>query len=159
MKRRKFLQNAGILGVAPLISTISPAHTIALHHPAISTRKLWLNYLEKLAHPVLTALAADQLKEKMPVETQKSEQVKDRAKYTHLEAFARLLAGIAPWLQADNLNTEEKQLQEKYFQLALKSISIAVNPDAKDYMNWGEEGGQPLVDAAFFAYALIRCPK
>lgn len=26
-------------------------------------------------------------------------------------------------------------------------------------MNWGDEGGQPLVDASFFAYALLRCPK
>ena len=26
-------------------------------------------------------------------------------------------------------------------------------------MNWGDEGGQPVVDASFFAYALVRCPK
>ena len=124
-----------------------------------NTRKLWLSYLQKLTDPVLTALASDQLKEKMPVEAKEPSLVKDRAKYSHLEAFGRSLSGIAPWLQAEQLNTSEKQLQVKYFRLALKGIKNATNPVAKDYMNWGDEGGQPLVDASFFAYALIRCPK
>jgi len=160
MKRRKFLQNAGILGASPFVtSAIPPNIKPSLCQPAVTARKLWLNYLEKLAYPVLSALSADQLKEKMPVEAQNQAQVKERRKYTHLEAFGRVLAGIAPWLQLDQLNVPEKQLQDKYFRLALKSIANAVNPDAKDYMNWGDEGGQPLVDASFFAYALIRCPK
>jgi len=160
MKRRKFLQNAGILGAVPLIASSLRANAMdAAYHPVISTRKLWLNYLEQLAHPVLSALSQDELKEKMPVETQNPDQAKTRIKYTHLEAFARLLAGIAPWLQADHADNTEKQLQAKYFRLALKSIRNAVESGARDYMNWGDEGSQPLVDASFFAYALIRCPK
>ncbi|MDR3697487.1 DUF2264 domain-containing protein [Mucilaginibacter sp.] len=160
MKRRNFLQNAGMLSISPLVfPSMPPDASPALNTPKVNTRKRWLNFLEKLAHPVLTALSNDQLKEKMPVETATLSQAKERAKYSHLEAFARLLSGIAPWLQADNLSAEEKQLQGKYFQLALKSINNAVTPAAKDYMNWGDEGGQPLVDASFFAYALIRCPK
>ncbi len=159
MKRRKFLQNASILGIAPLITPPVPFDPLTDNFPAVNTRTLWLNYLEKLARPALTALATDQLKEKMPIETKSPDLIKERAKYTHLEAFARLLSGIAPWLQAEQLNAEEKQLQDKYFKLALKSIENAVDPGAKDYMNWGDEGGQPLVDASFFAYALLRCPK
>lgn len=159
MERRRFLKNAGIIGVAPLISPVASADLTTSELLAANTRTLWLNYLEKLAKPVLTALAADQLREKMPVETRNPELAKERAKYTHLEAFARLLSGIAPWLQTEQLNIEEKQLQAEYFQLALKSIQNAVGPGAKDYMNWGDEGGQPLVDASFFAYALLRCPK
>jgi hypothetical protein len=159
MERRKFLQNAGILGVAPLLTSPLSANAESIGLPAGNIRKLWLSYLEKLADPVLSALAADQLKEKMPVEAKEPSMVNDRAKYTHLEAFGRLLAGIAPWLQAEQLNAAEKQLQTKYFRLALKGIKNTTNPVAKDYMNWGDEGGQPLVDASFFAYALIRCPK
>jgi len=155
MKRRKFLQNAGMLSISPLLL---PAIGSAMP-PATNTRKQWISFLEKLANPVLSALAADELKQKMPVETGQPSQVKDRAKYSHLEAFGRLLAGIAPWLQADNLNAGEAQLQHKYFSLAVKGINNAVNRTAKDYMNWGDEGGQPLVDASFFAYAMIRCPK
>ncbi|MCR8556437.1 DUF2264 domain-containing protein [Mucilaginibacter sp. BJC16-A38] len=159
MKRRRFLQNAGILGIAPLVSSSIPVDAESFPSSATNTRKLWVNYLEKLADPVLTALAADQLKEKMPVEARESSLVNDRAKYTHLEAFGRLLAGIAPFLQLDELNPTEKKLQDKYFKLALKGIENATNPNARDYMNWGDEGGQPLVDASFFAYALVRCPK
>jgi hypothetical protein len=159
MKRRKFLQNAGMLGIAPWITPSAPVNPVTHNFPLIGTRAIWLNYLEKLAGPVLSALASDQLKEKMPVETKNPDLIKERAKYTHLEAFGRLLSGIAPWLQAEQLSAEEKQLQDKYYKLALKSIENAVYPGAKDYMNWGDEGGQPLVDASFFAYALLRCPK
>jgi len=159
MKRRRFLQNTGMLGIAPLFSVPLVANSATSIKPALPPRTLWLNYLEKLSAPVLNALAVNQLKEKMPVEAKEQALVNDRAKYTHLEAFGRLLSGIAPWLQAEQLNKPEKQLQDKYFKLALKSIENATNPAAKDYMNWGDEGGQPLVDASFFAYGLIRCPK
>ncbi|MFB9841815.1 DUF2264 domain-containing protein [Mucilaginibacter ginsenosidivorans] len=159
MKRRKFLQNAGMLGVTPLIPSIAPQKPLPEDNLKINTRQVWLNYLEKLASPVLNALAADRLKEKMPVETREPALAKDRAKYTHLEAFGRLLCGIAPWLQADHEDGDENQLREKHFHLSLKGIKNSVDPEAKDYMNWGEKGGQPLVDASFFAYALLRCPK
>lgn len=159
MKRRRFIQNAGLLGIAPLVASSFVGEASEINPSTGNTRKLWLNYLQKLAEPVLTAIASDQLKEKMPVEAKDPSLVNDRAKYTHLEAFGRLLSGIAPWLQAEQLNAFEKQLQAKYFKLALKGIENATNPAAKDYMNWGDEGGQPLVDASFFAYALIRCPR
>lgn len=98
MKRRIFLQNAGVLGGVPLIPSFITQSAAAQSEPAVNTRKLWLNFLEKLTEPVLTALAADQLKEKMPVETRDPAEAKSRAKYTYLEAFGRLLCGIAPWL-------------------------------------------------------------
>jgi len=156
MERRKFIQNAGMLGVAPLLS---PAFSSTSIPPSVNIRHFWLDYLQKLSAPILTTLANNQLKEKMPVEAKEVSLVKDRAKYTHLEAFGRLLAGIAPWLGLTQLNPAETQLQEKYFALVLKGIENTTNPSAKDYMNWGDEGGQPLVDASFFAYGLIRCPK
>src|SRR4051794_35426341 len=120
MKRRKFLQNTGMLGIAPLFSLPLVANSAISIKPALLPRTLWLNYLEKLSAPVLDALAVNQLKEKMPVEAKEPVLVNDRAKYTHLEAFGRLLAGIAPWLQAELLSKPEKQLQDKYFKLALK---------------------------------------
>lgn len=159
MKRRRFIQNAGMLGISPLLTTALPANTTEDIPFNTTTRKLWLNYLQKLAEPILTATAADQLKQKMPVEAKEPSLINDRAKYTHLEAFGRLLCGIAPWLQAEHTGKNERHLQAEYFKLVIKGIGNATNPAAKDYMNWGDEGGQPLVDASFFAYGLIRCPK
>jgi len=159
MQRRRFLQSAGVLSIAPALATALPVNSPQAKKDPVSTREFWLNYLVKLADPVLTALAACKLKERMPVETVNAANVKDRAKYTHLEALGRLLAGIAPWLQLEELSHDEKKLRDKYFSLAVKGIANAVTEGSADYMNWGEEGGQPVVDASFFAYGLVRCPK
>lgn len=159
MQRRRFIQNAGMLSISPLLATALPINDTDSVPVTSNTRKFWLTYLQKLSEPILTALAADQLKQKMPVEAKEPSLINDRAKYTHLEAFGRLLCGIAPWLQAEHIGENERQMQATYFKLAVKGIENATNPVAKDHMNWGEEGGQPLVDASFFAYGLIRCPK
>jgi hypothetical protein len=120
-------------------------------------RKLWLSYLDKIARPVLSNLAQNQLKEKMPVElSQKVDNKNNRIQASYLEAFGRTLAGIAPWLDQEGGSAEEIKLRNQYRQLTLKAIANAVNPKAKDYMKW--TGGQPLVDASFFAFGLIRSP-
>lgn len=122
-----------------------------------ATRKLWLGYLDKIARPVLTNLAANTLKEKMPVVL--SERVDNkiaRGKAAYLEAFARTLSGIAPWLQSGEGDNDERKLRDEFRALSLKALSNAVDPNAKDYLQW--VGGQPLVDASFLSLALVRCP-
>lgn len=120
-------------------------------------RKLWLNYLDKIAKPVLFNLANDQLKEKMPVELSKRiDNKENRLQYSYLEAFGRTISGIAPWLDLDGGNAEEIKLRNQYRQWTLKAIKNAVKPSSKDYLKW--TGGQPLVDASFFAFALVRSP-
>lgn len=120
-------------------------------------RKALVATMIKIADPVLTHLANNGLKENMPVEKALNP-YGGREKVTHLEAFGRLLAGMAPWLELGPDNSEEGLLRKKYIDLAVKGIANATNPEAKDYMNF-TEGGQPLVDAAFLAEALIRAPK
>lgn len=149
MLRRFFLRQ---LGGASLLSTVSPLETLAA---PTSDRAYWINILQKLSEPLLMALAEDQLKVRMPVESRPGQEA-DRRKYSYLEALGRLLAGIGPWLALDT--DDEKTIRQRYFQLAQRGIQNAVNPQAKDYMNYSE-GGQPLVDAAFLAQGLLRCPK
>lgn len=79
-----------------------------------------------------------------------------RTKVAYLEAFGRTLSGIAPWLQLEGGDDAEVKLRNQYRQWALKAIANAVNPQSPDYLQW--QGGQPLVDASFFALGLIRCP-
>jgi len=64
MERRRFLQNAGVLGIVPLISAPFTAKSLEPVSSPATTRKYWLNYLQKLSEPILTALADDQLKQK-----------------------------------------------------------------------------------------------
>jgi hypothetical protein len=123
----------------------------------ILVRKVWLNYMDKVARPVLSNLAEDQLKLKMPMElSDRIDNKESRTKAGYLEAFGRTLSGIAPWLQAEGGDADELKLRNQYREWTLKAIANAVNPQAKDYMQWN--GGQPLVDASFVALGLIRSP-
>ena len=120
-------------------------------------RQLWLQYMDKLAKPVLSNLAEGKLKEKMPVELTKNvDNAASRTSVSYLEAFGRTLSGIAPWLNLEGGSQEEVALRKQYRQWTLKAIANAVNPESKDYLKWN--GGQPLVDASFVAFGLVRCP-
>lgn len=121
-------------------------------------RQLWLEHLDKLARPVLTNLAQDELKKNMPVLLSvRVDYPASRKNAAYLEAFARLLCGISPWLNLEGGSAKEQALRNEYRQLVLKCIGNAVDPLAKDYMEW-HVGGQPLVDASFMALGLMRCP-
>lgn len=123
----------------------------------ISDRKLWLQQLDKLARPVLSNLAAGTLREKMPVTlSPKVDNAGNRAQVAYLEAFGRVLSGIAPWLNLEGGDAEEVALRNQYREWTLKAIANAVDTTSKDYMRF--TGGQPLVDASFMALGLVRCP-
>ncbi len=119
-------------------------------------RAYCIRLLQRVADPVLQALSRGRLKQDMPVEARPGLE-KDRARYTYLEAFGRLLAGMAPWLALGPDSSAEGKLRAHYIDLSLACIRKAVDPRSPDYMNF-REGGQPLVDAAFLAQALLRAP-
>lgn len=117
-------------------------------------RQYWLKTMLQIANPVLENLAKGNLNNSIPKGFHK-----ERVSYAMLEAFGRTLCGIAPWLQLDLPQGDEKLLQEKYRKLIIKCMDNATNPESPDYMNWSLEGGQPLVDTAFLAHAIVRAPE
>ena len=119
---------------------------------ATNDRSAWVADAARMATPVLTALANGQLKSAMPVE-HSTNATHDRAPHAHLEAFGRLMAGIAPWLGSDSAEPERKQLAA----LAVSALDHATNPASPDFMNFSD-GGQCLVDTAFLAQAILRAP-
>jgi Uncharacterized protein conserved in bacteria len=120
----------------------------------IAPRKIWLDAMLKIAEPVLTKLSERKLKESMPLEFHSG-----TSSFAPLEAFARLICGMAPWIECENLSTEEEVLRQKYEKLILVGIDAATDTNSPDYMNFGSCGKQPLVDTAFLAHALVRAPK
>lgn len=112
--------------------------------------------LTRIADPVLISLSRNELKKSMPVEAK--EGVTDRPQFTYLEAFGRLVSGMAPWLELGGDESAEGKLRKKYITLIHTCIDNATNPSALDFMNF-KEGKQPLVDAAFLAQALLRAPN
>lgn len=117
------------------------------------TRSYWLDTLRKIADPVLNALHERRLHERLPLDFHP-----DRAPYACLEAFGRLICGMAPWLEATGLESEEEALRALYAQRVIDGLDAATDPQSPDYMNFSEKG-QPLVDAAFLAHALVRAPQ
>ncbi len=117
----------------------------------------WVARLVTLATPVLTHLASDTLRATMPVETGPGG--RDRATVTHLEAVGRLLAGTAPWLEreAADAPAAEHDARRRLRGLVSQGLRVATDPTARDRLNF-TDGGQPLVDAAFLAQALLRMP-
>ncbi len=154
--RRDFFKSAAALGVLGAASL--PLHTLAAT-PAVAPpggdRRTWLAILEKIARPVLENLSRRELKQKMPVEEQPGAK---RYNCTHLEAFGRLLCGIAPWLEVSNLAGDELKMQQEFIRLTRSSLDAATDPKSPDFMNFFA-GSQPLVDAAFLAQGILRARK
>lgn len=115
----------------------------------MNTRKYWLDTMLKIASPVIEALAEGRLAKDMPIDRE------DRRSVTYLEAFGRTLEGIAPWLESELPEGEEKKLQAKYRELTVRAMDLATNPASPDFLNF-TEGKQPLVDAAFMAHGILR---
>jgi hypothetical protein len=111
-----------------------------------------------MSRPVLYHLAQDDLKKTMPVLlSPRTDDAVSRTKASYLEAFGRVLAGIAPWLQGEGGSAREVALRNQYRSWTLDAIRHATDTAAADHMAW-DDPGQALVDAAFFSYGLIRCP-
>lgn len=146
--RRTFFQSVAGLGFA--------AQAAAQTAPE-PDRAYWLRTLRKISDPVLRNLAAGTLKRNMPVECVTGK-VADRRKYTHLEALGRLLAGIAPWLEADLEPGPERDAQQQYRTLARDAIRSGTDPQSPDFLNF-HDGGQPVVDCGFLAQAVLRAPN
>jgi hypothetical protein len=150
--RRDFLTQLAALGVAGAWSPRS-APTAS----AANDRQYWVDVLVRITRPVLENLAEAQLRARMPVEIGPTGG-RDRASYSHLEAVGRTLSGIGPWLELGADATPEGQQRARIADLARRGIANATDPKSRDFLNFSS-GGQPLVDAAFLAHALVRAPR
>ncbi|MDR1737888.1 MAG: DUF2264 domain-containing protein [Candidatus Symbiothrix sp.] len=123
----------------------------------VSDRQYWADLATKMATPVLENMSKGELKKNFAVEY--SPTWDNRSKdVAYLEAFGRLMAGIAPWLALPDDDTPESKQRAQLREWALKSYVHAVDPDSPDYLKWQGEG-QALVDAAYLANSFLRAPK
>ena len=83
---------------------------------------------------------------------------RERGRYTHLEAVARSLAGLSPWLELDAVPQAEADAQRRFRGLARRALEAGLDPASADALNF-RDGAQPLVDSAFLAYATLHAPQ
>jgi hypothetical protein len=167
MNRRDFLHAGALAAGSAALPRTDTTHTaplaLAQAAPAaaapVETRASWIARLTKIADPVLTHLASGTLKAQMPCEAAAGVEAA-RRKFTHLEAFGRLLAGMAPWLElsATGSADDEDRARTRYADLARRALIWATTPGSPDFLNFND-GGQALVDTAFLAQAILRAPR
>ncbi|MBL9181637.1 MAG: DUF2264 domain-containing protein [Verrucomicrobiaceae bacterium] len=151
MNRRHFFQSAVLSASLPALSNAEAASA------SMEARSAWVDMLVKVSTPVIANLAAQQLKQKMPVEAQQGQEAK-RAAVTHLEALGRTLAGLAPWLAASGLDAAEESRRGQMAAQARKALASAVEPTSADKLDF-TAAAQNLVDASFLALGLSRAQK
>ncbi|MFN3302582.1 MAG: DUF2264 domain-containing protein [Roseateles sp.] len=150
MERRHFMRAAAAgsaLLAAGQASAAAPGHE----------RAYQLKLLQQMAEPVLGPMSEGRLKQQFVLELSPTWDGRDRS-VAYLEAFGRLMSGIAPWLALPDEDTAEGQLRRRLRQQALQSYAHAVDPNSPDYLTWRGQG-QALVDSAYFTNALLRAPQ
>ncbi len=152
--RRKISKGTGSVGLSSAADLPVPMvpETDTPTAGRLDDRGFWLATTNRIARPVLENLARRELIKNMPVEQQANA---GREKYSHLEAFGRLLCGLAPWLALNDLSGSEQTLQQEFRKLTQVSLDAAMALRSPDFMNFCH-GHQPLVDTAFLAQGLLR---
>lgn len=90
-------------------------------------RAYWADLAYKMAYPVLSEMANGTLQKNMLVEVSPNWDGRDK-RVTYMEAFGRLMAGIAPWLALPDDGTPEGAKRKELRELALKAYANAVDP-------------------------------
>ncbi len=147
--RRRFFRDLGIAGTILILPRLNAAPVgVKDDFPDTGNdRAYWLNMLERVANPVLSNLAVGKLRDRMPVECPAGN-VAERRKVTHLEAVARTLSGLAPWLELVDKTADEAELGRRFADFAHRGLAQATDPQSPDFINFTADG-QCLVDAAF----------
>ncbi|MFZ6768505.1 DUF2264 domain-containing protein [Undibacterium sp. Di26W] len=159
MERRHFMRAvvagttvSGLLGASAQVQ--ARAATLPDHG---NDRAYMTGLLQKMAEPVLSAMAKGELQKKFQLELSPTWDGRDK-QVAYLECFGRLVAGAAPWLALPEDNTPEGLTRKRLQQMALQSYTHSVDPKSPDYLLW-KGHGQALVDSAYFTNALMRAPK
>lgn len=115
-----------------------------------------LALLRRMAEPVLGRMARGRLHAEWTPELSPTWDGRNPG-VAYLEAFGRLIDGIAPWLALPDDASAEGKLRARLRAQALESYTHSVDPKSPDYLLWRGHG-QALVDSAYFTSALLRAP-
>ncbi|WP_239805731.1 DUF2264 domain-containing protein [Croceicoccus hydrothermalis] len=121
-----------------------------------SDRAFSLSLLQQMSEPVLGLMSRGRLRRQWTPELSPSWDGRDPG-VAYLEAYGRLLDGIAPWLALPDDGTAEERMRARFRDEALQAMTHAVDPNSPDYLTWTGHG-QALVDSAFLTSALLRAP-
>lgn len=163
MKRRTLLKTIASITtgtfLSPIILKSSPIDFIyKQQNSMLEDRAYWVSLLSQMAEPILENISKGELQKNMPMTVSPSYDSRGTA-VGYLEAFGRLIAGMAPWLALPDDDSKEGVLRKKFKHQVHLGIQHGVDPSSADYFAWRGTATQPLVDAAFLVQGLLRAPK
>jgi len=166
MKRRKFIKAVTVLGISGAMPTMSliasdnnEKEQVTQLFSGSEDRKCWTDLLYRIAEPIMRNMSKGELRKNMNMQYSSTWDGRNK-QVGYLEAFGRLIDGLAPWLSLPDDNTEEGKKRKQMREWTLKSIAHSVDPDSPDYLSWNNiPDPQSIVDAAHVAQAFIRNPK
>lgn len=146
-------------GLIPAKNVLANADTIFDDKklPKGNDRMYWVALLDKIASPVLSNMSKGELKKNMAVQYSPIWDNRDK-NVAYMEAFGRLIAGIAPFLSLTDDDTVEGKIRHRLRLQTQQSLAHAVDPESPDYLYWSPKTAQPLVDAAYISQALLTAP-
>ncbi len=143
-----------VLAVMGMMPRGGNAATTGGGEAGAADRAYQVQVMTRIARPVLEALSENKLKSRLPVRKWE----KSRARFAALEITGRTLSGLAPWLALEPDDTPEGKLRAEFGGMARKCVINITDPESPDFGNFKNEE-QPLVDAAYLSYALMRAPR
>ena len=121
-------------------------------------RQVWADLCYKISQPVLEKMSKGNFQKDFPLELSPTWDGRD-TKVAYLETFARLMAGISPWLALPDDGTPEGKQRKQLHEWAIQAYKNAVDPNSPDKITWLTNTSQPLCDASYLVESFMRAPE
>lgn len=121
-------------------------------------RQVWADLCYKISQPVLENMSKGNFQKDFPLELSPTWDGRD-TKVAYLETFARLKAGISPWLALPDDGTPEGKQRKQLHEWAIQAYKNAVDPNSPDKITWLTNTSQPLCDASYLVESFMRAPE
>lgn len=121
-------------------------------------RQVWADLCYQISQPVLENMSKGNFQKDFPLELSPTWDGRD-TKVAYLETFARLMAGISPWLALPDDGTPEGKQRKQLHEWAIQAYKNAVDPNSPDKITWLTNTSQPLCDASYLVESFMRAPE
>lgn len=121
-------------------------------------RQVWADLCYKISQPVLENMSKGNFQKDFSLELSPKWDGRD-TKVAYLETFARLMAGISPWLALPDDGTPEGKQRKQLHEWAIQAYKNAVDPNSPDKITWLTNTSQPLCDASYLVESFMRAPE
>lgn len=123
-------------------------------------RAYCVKLMQKIVDPVLIPLSKQKLNDLLPRREWELTNERCDIRTTNIQAVARSISGLSPWISLGEDNTEEGKLRAEYAKLCLQGLINITDPNSKDYLFDKEsETYERIVHVAYLAYPLLVAPK